>query len=553
MVALAATPRSWRPLIVISITQILLAFNVTALKVSIDAIVFTHQTSPSAVKNAIIVYSLVVASGVLVGAKVAKHCGARRVFRITIALYGAAMFAMIVGTGARTMIVAQAAAGAAAAVLGPTAIVLAAHHYADVRAKVAGWLTSVRSASLICAFLIAGAFATWIDWRLTYVLLFVLAAIALKLSDAILESEARFDLRSLAIDKVGLVLIVAALWLIGIGSENLVDWGVLFAKQQAPFGVLMLSPAPVAIGLGVLLVKAFAVWSRVQRMAGRPSLISPELFGEPSERAALFSIFTIAAVGSAVTFLIPLYIEIVQGRNSVYTALALVPYTSAAFAAALLGARMYGHVPTRRAARVSFLGLAIGLALLAAVIRNEWSDWTVVMSLAIVGASEGTLMTLLFKMLVSAVRGDSAADVDPLCTATTHVAIGVGTALAGALAVGLLSASVHSGLRSDPAFAETLRAHVNLDSVAFVSNDRLREVLERTDASAEHVEAALRINTQARLRALKQSFFALSALALIAVIPYVRTRRGNPGKRWHDEVKGSSAREQPFSVPPMTP
>src|SRR5690606_28441960 len=124
-------------------------FNVTALKVSIDAIVFTHQTSPSAVKNAIIVYSLVVASGVLVGAKVAKHCGARRVFRITIALYGAAMFAMIVGTGARTMIVAQAAAGAAA-VLGPTAIVLAAHHYADVRAKVAGWLTSVRSASLIC-------------------------------------------------------------------------------------------------------------------------------------------------------------------------------------------------------------------------------------------------------------------------------------------------------------------------------------------------------------------------------------------------------------------
>ncbi|NLG76958.1 MAG: hypothetical protein GX535_12045 [Xanthomonadaceae bacterium] len=86
-----------------------------------------------------------------------------------------------------------------------------------------------------------------------------------------------------------------------------------------------------------------------------------------------------------------------------------------------------------------------------------------------------------------------------------------------------------------------------------MSNDRLREVLERTDASAEHVEAALRINTQARLRALKQSFFALSALALIAVIPYVRTRRGNPGKRWHDEVKGSSAREQPFSVPTMTP
>src|SRR5690606_24722495 len=120
------------------------------------------------------------------------------------------------------------------------------------------------------------------------------------------------------------------------------------------------------------------------RRAGQAPLVSPELFGGPSERAALFSIFTIAAVGSAVTFLIPLYIEVVQGRNSVYTALALAPYTICAFAGALLCSRMHGRIRTRRTARVSFLGLAIGLALLAAVIRNDWSDLGVVTSLAIV-------------------------------------------------------------------------------------------------------------------------------------------------------------------------
>lgn len=553
MVARAATRLSWSPLIVISITQILLAFNLTALKVSIDAIVSTYQASPSAVKNAIVVYSLVVASCVLIGAKVATVFGARRVFRITIALFGGAMLAMVVGTDARVMMIAQAAAGAAAAVLGPTAIVLAARHYADVRSKVAAWLTGVRSASLICGFLIAGALATWSDWRLTYVLLLILAVVAFKLSDELLESSARVEPGSLAIDKVGFMLTVAALWLIGIGCENLLDWGVLFAKPQAPFSVVMLSPAFVAIAFGILLVKAFLVWSRKQRMAGHSPLVSPELFGGPSERAALFSIFTIAAVGSAVTFLIPLYIEVVQGRNSVYTALALVPYTIAAFAGALLCSRMRGRIRTRRTARISFFGLAIGLALLAAVIRNDWSDLGVVTSLAIVGAAEGALMTLLFKMLASMVRGDTAAEVDPLCSATTHLAIGVGTALAGALAVGLLSASVHSGLRSDPEFAEALRAHVNLDSVTFVSNDRLREVLERTNASAAHIDEALRINTQARLRALKQSFLALSMLALVALVPYVRARGGKPRQRSHDKESGSSAHEEPFSGPPMTP
>ncbi len=43
------------------------------------------------------------------------------------------------------MIFAQAIAGAAAAVLGPTAIMLVAEHYAiDLQAKVLGWLSAAR-------------------------------------------------------------------------------------------------------------------------------------------------------------------------------------------------------------------------------------------------------------------------------------------------------------------------------------------------------------------------------------------------------------------------
>ncbi len=554
MPASAPTRPSWSPLIVISIAQVLLAFNITALKISIDAIVTSHQTSPSAVKNAIIVYSLVVAACVLIGAKIAAMFGGRRVFRSTMALFAAAMVAMVLSTDARMMMIAQAAAGAAAAVMGPTAIVLAAQHYADRQAQVAGWLSAVRSASLICAFLIAGAFATWSDWRLSYVLLLILAGVAFKLGERLSERNARIDLRALAVDKVGFVLIVAALWLIGLGCENLIDWGVLIAKPQAPFSLVMLSPAFIVIVFGVLLVKAFLAWSYKQRMAGRATLVAPELLSTSPERAALFSIFTIAAVGSAVTFLIPLYIEVVQGRNSVYTALALAPYTIAAFAAAILGSRMHGRIPRRRIARASFLALAVGLALLATVIRNDWSDLNVVVSLSIVGAAEGALMTLLFKMIASTTRAEAATEVDPLCSATTHLAIGVGTALAGALVVGLLSISVQQKLSVDPTFAQTLRAHVDLDRMAFVSNDRLREVLEHSYASAEHIDEAVRINTQARLRALKSSFFALSMLALIAVIPYARSRDGTPSERpWRDEARRAGAPEQPLSGPSMSP
>jgi MFS family permease len=549
----ASTPArlSWSPLIVIAIAQVLLAFNITTLKISIDAIVTTHQTSPSAVKNAIIVYSLVVAACVLIGAKIAAMFGGRRVFRVTIACFAVAMITMVLSTDARMMMFAQAAAGAAAAVLGPTAIVLAARHYADRQGQVAAWLSAVRSASLICAFLVAGAIATWSDWRLTYVLLLILAAVAFKLGERLSDRHARIDLHALAIDKVGFALILVALTLIGLGCENLIDWGVLVAKPHAPFSVLMLSPALLVIVLGVVLVKVFLAWSYKQRKAGRATLVVPELLSTSPERSTLFSILTIAAVGSAVTFLIPLYIEVVQGRNSVYTALALAPYTFAAFGAAILSGRMHGRIPRRRIASGAFLALAAGLALLATVIRNDWSDLNVVVSLAIVGAAEGALMTLLFKMMASTVRGEAASDVDPLCSATTHLAIGVGTALAGALVVGLLSVSVHQELSVDPSFADTLRSHVDLDRVSFVSNDHLREVLEGRLASAESIDEAVRINTEARLRALKSSFFALSLLALIAVIPYARSR-GTPNERsWSDEAR--RVQEQPLSGPSMSP
>ncbi len=73
----------------------MLAFNISTLKISIDAIVATYGTTANTVKSAIITYSLVVAACIMVGAKVSAALGARRVFRKTIALFALAMLAMV--------------------------------------------------------------------------------------------------------------------------------------------------------------------------------------------------------------------------------------------------------------------------------------------------------------------------------------------------------------------------------------------------------------------------------------------------------------------------
>ena len=72
---------------------------------------------------------------------------------------------------------------------------------------------------------------------------------------------------------------------------------------------------------------------------------------------------------------------------------------------------------------------------------------------------------------------------------------------------------------------------VDLDRANFVSNARLKDFLTSTSATPEQVTEAVRINAEARLRALKLSFLLLAVIALLMIGPtgrlpdYVRGRQ----------------------------
>jgi hypothetical protein len=96
-----------------------------------------------------------------------------------------------------------------------------------------------------------------------------------------------------------------------------------------------------------------------------------------------------------------------------------------------------------------------------------------------------------------------------------------------------------------PAVAQT-----NLDNVPFVSNGQLRTAPASKAATPEQVNEAARINTDARLVALKISFFTLAGLALLAFFPagglpgYVRGEVPDEKSASTGQAKVSSIREQ---------
>jgi len=509
---------SWLPMLIIALAQIQMGFNVSALPVSIGGIVEDFNTSPSSVSTALVVYSLAVAGFVILGAKLGKLIGSRLAFQIGVILHGLAMVGMTVSTSTEMMIQAQAIAGLAAAMLVPSLVVLIAHHYkGSQQSQSLGLLGASQAIAGVLAFLVIGVLGSLLSWRYGFALIVVIAVFVFLLSFRLRPVE-RYS--HVMIDWVGAVLAALSIILISFGFNNLKAWGMLLASAEAPVSVLGLSPSLIMIVSGIVIGQGFFAWSRRRVEMNKSPLLALEVLDSPQERAATYCLFIIAALGPAINFLIPLYIQIVQGQSSLQTAVAVIPYSLAIFAATALVVRLFERFSPRLIGRVGFIVVAVGLVMLAFTIWNEWNTPLVIISLIVIGLGEGSLLTLVFNVLVSASPKELAGDVGALRGTTNNLATGLGTAFASVLSVTLLSLIVVNSLVQSPVISpEAIEEYVDLENIDFVSNDQMDETLEEIDLTPQQEAAVVAINITARLQSLKISFLILAGFALLAIFP----------------------------------
>lgn len=540
-----AAAASWLPLVVILLAQIQMAFNVNALPVSIGPIVDELEIPATSVGTALVFYSLFVAAFVLLGAKLGKIFGARLVFQVMALAHGAAMAVMAFSPNAATMNLAQALAGLAAAALVPTLVVLIAANYRDKQqAQALGILAGTPAISGALAFFIAGLLGTLFSWRLSFGLLSVLSILVFGLSFRLQPIPRQSGVK---IDAVGVVLAALAVIMISLGFNNLNTWGIIMAKPAAPFDILGLSPAPLMVILGIVLGQGFFAWSHRRVSKEKTPLLAMEVLDSPEERSNIAALLMIGALGPAVNFLIPLYLQIVLGRSSLQTAVTVIPYTLAIAASAMLVVRLFDRLSPRHIATIGFVVVAGGLTMLAFTIRNDWTTPIVIFSLILVGIGEGCLLTLLFNVMVSASPKELAGDVGALRGVANNLSTALGTAFAGVVAVGLLSAIILNSLAQSN-IPPALKVQVNLDNVNFVTNEQLETVLGETSATAAEVAEAVGINELARLRALKTSFLILAGISLLALVPAMGLPRYVPGEVPDDSSPKKARRGKKKSV-----
>ena len=522
------TRASWVPMIAIALGQMIMSFNVASLPVAMGGMVASFGVSPTTIGTGIVAYSMLVAGFVMLGAKLAQRFGAVRVFRAAVVMFFASQVLMTFSPSATVMIAAQALCGASASVIVPSLVALIAENYSgQQQATAVGALGSARAAAGVLAFVIGGVLGTHIGWRPAFGILIAASALVFILSFRLRADQGRPEVK---IDGLGVVLAASAIIFISFGFNNLNGWGVLLATANAPFSLLGLSPAPILIVLGVVLGQGFLMWTRRRETAGKTPLLALSVVESAQERSAVYALFVVVALEAALNFSVPLYIQIVQGRTPLATAIAMMPFNLTVFFTAMLIVRLYDKLTPRKIGRYGFALCTVALLWLAFVVRNDWSEIPVLFGLVLFGIGQGSLVTLLFNVLVTASPKELAGDVGSLRGTTQNLAAAVGTALAGALLVGLLSSIVFSNLAANPSLPKEVQSQVNLDSITFVSNDHLRGVMERTTASPAQVDAAVEVNITARLRALKIGLLIMAGLALLAILPAGRLPNYLPGE-----------------------
>lgn len=510
------TRSSWLPLIVVMLAQVQLAFN--AWNVSITGITEDLGISPTAVGTANTASTFAVSAFLLLGSKITAKIGPVLALRIGVIIPALAALLIATAQDGSVLFIAQSITGASNAITLPAlTIIIAASFRGKQQASAIGYFAASIPLAQVVSLLIAGQFASTIGWRWSFVLVASIGLLNFGMSFLLKPVPPQ---KNLIVDWMGGALAASAIILISFALSVMNDWGLLSATSNAPVSILGFSIVPFLFIAGLILAQLFLLRTRKRMAEQRVPLVNLDIVREPSERATVMVMGLMLFVGTAVSFLMPLYMQVVQGFVGIQVSFAIVPYTISIFVANTLVARLYGRFAPRTIASVSMTVVTVALLWLSFTIANDWGQAAVVVGLIVLGLAQGCVVALVFNSLLTSTPRENAGDVGAIRGLTHNLSGSAGIAVASALAVGLLTSGAYAAANDSEVFTPEIVEQINFDNVNFFTNAQLESALtERTDATEEQIAYAVEQFTQSRLDALRITLLVLGGLAALAIVP----------------------------------
>ena len=504
-------------LVTLAAAQFLMTLDTSVMNVSIATVAKDVGTTVTGVQTAITFYTLVMAAFMITGGKLGAILGRKRAFAIGCVIYGCGSFITSLAPNLGVLILGWSVLeGLGACLILPAIVALVASNYArDQRPRAYGLVASAGAIAVAAGPLIGGLFTTYWSWRWVFAgeVLIVLGILLLtrRMADIPPETGTRLDLVGTGLSALGLGLVVYGILRSG-------TWGFVQPKEGAPawFG---LSPVIWLMLAGGVVLWLFLWWESRLVDRGADPLVDPALLRIRTLRGGLSAFFFQYLLQAGLFFVVPLFLSVALGLSAIATGVRLLPLSITLLLAAVGVPKLFPNASPRRVVQVGFGALFAGIVVMMAALDVGAGPEIVTWPMLLAGLGVGALASQLGSVTVSSVPEEKNGEVGGVQNTMTNLGASIGTALAGAVLISVLTSSFLSGVSHNPAVPASVssQASVNLAGGApFISDADLNASLDTAGVPPETADAIVAENETARIEGLQASLAVLAGFALLA-------------------------------------
>jgi EmrB/QacA subfamily drug resistance transporter len=406
------------------LSLLIVSMDATIVNVAIPNIRADLHASASQLQWVIDIYTLVLASLLLLSGATADRFGRRRTFQIGLTVFAIGSLLCSLSPNIETLIIARMVQAVGGSMLNPVAMSIITQVFTGrvERARAIGIWGGVVGISMALGPIVGGALIQVVDWRAVFWINLPICAAAIVLTAIFVPESRSATMRD--VDPVGQ----------GLGMTFL--FGVVYVLIEGPFRGW--TDARIVI-VGVVALVAFVLFLRYESRRSDPFIDLRFFRSIPFASATMIAVCAFAAWG-AFLFLMSLYLQDERGFSAMHTGLLYLPVAVGALIFSPLSGRLVGRFGSRPSLLIAGT-LITAATLMLTRLTATTAVWQLLVFFAVFGIGFSMVNAPITNAAVSGMPTDRAGAASAVASTSRQVGVSLGVALCGSVAGAAIATS----------------------------------------------------------------------------------------------------------------